>query len=68
VTGTVAGSTTTFQSLTGLLTAGVPFSKTYIITGLTAGTAYWIDLQLEAGTGGTAIVRNLEYTARELQY
>jgi len=68
-TGTVVGNALQkWTALTGLLTNGVPFKKTVIITGLTAGTAYWIDLQLEAITGGTASVKNLDFSAQELQY
>lgn len=67
-TGTTVGINTIFTDLTGILTNGVPFSKEYIITGLTATTAYWFDLQVKAVTGGTASVLNCEFTAQELQY
>ena len=43
-----------------------PFSLSAIVTGLAAGTAYWIDLALTALTGGTANVENLSITAFEL--
>jgi len=66
LTGTTVGINTIFTDLTGLLTNGVPFSKDYIITGLTAGTAYWFDLQFKAVTGGTASVINCQFTAQEL--
>lgn len=66
VTGTTVGINTIFTDLTGLLTNGVPFSKQYIVTSLTAGTAYWFDLQFKAVTGGNASCLNLEFTAQEL--
>lgn len=66
VTGTTVGINTIFTDLSGLLTNGVPFAKNYIITGLTAGTAYWFDLQFKAVTGGSASCLNLEFTAQEL--
>ena len=49
-----------------LVVAGVPFSRTVIVSGLSPGTAYWFDVAMQAGTGGTAYVRNVEYSAREL--
>jgi len=64
--GTTVGSTITWTALTSLLTNGVPFAKDVIITGLSAGTAYWFDIQLQAVTGGTASILNLEVTAQEL--
>lgn len=64
VTGTQVGSLTTMTFLTGVLL--VPFSLTAIVTGLTAGTAYWVDLALKAVTGGTASVTNLSVSVCEL--
>jgi hypothetical protein len=66
VTGTTVGINTIFTDLTGLLTNGAPFCKNVIITGLTPGTAYWIDIQCKAVTGGTASILNLEFSAQEL--
>jgi hypothetical protein len=43
-----------------------PFSITAVITGLTPGTAYWIDLTLAAVTGGTASVANVGVSAIEV--
>jgi hypothetical protein len=64
--GTTVGINIIFTSLLGLVTNGVPFSKTYIVTGLTAGTAYLFDLQIKSITGGISSVMNLEFTAQEL--
>ena len=65
-TGTTVGINTIWTALTGLLLQGVPFSKDVIITGLSAGTAYWFDLQYKAVTGGTASFKNINTTAQEL--
>jgi hypothetical protein len=43
-----------------------PFGLTTVITGLTVGTAYWIDLGLAAITGGTANLNNLEIVVTEI--
>jgi hypothetical protein len=43
----------------------IPFSTAAVITGLTAGTQYWVDLQLLALTGGSATIVNLGFTAHE---
>lgn len=64
LTCTVVGSTLTWTALTGMLT--VPFAKDFVISGLTPGTAYWFDLQMEAITGGTASVTAVEFTAQEI--
>jgi hypothetical protein len=45
----------------------VPFSCSGIITGLTPGTAYWIDAQLKTVTSGTATINNLSLTAFEIK-
>ena len=49
-------------------TAAVPFPFTMqaIVTGLTLGVGYWIDMQLGAVTGGTATPGNVQITALEL--
>lgn len=44
----------------------VPFSLTAIATGLTPLTAYWVDLQVKAVTGGTAIAGSLTCTLHEM--
>lgn len=43
-----------------------PFSITRVITGLTPGTAYWLDLQFAAITGGTFSLGQVNTTAWEL--
>lgn len=43
-----------------------PFSVQCIATGLTVGTAYWIDLGLAAITSGTAAVGDISISAAEL--
>lgn len=63
-TGTVVGSAPRI-----LFAAGgdsVPFSITRRITGLSANTTYWLDLQFEAITGGTFTVNRVTLTAVEL--
>lgn len=62
--GTVYGSQQAFTSLTGCLQA--PFSLSAIVTGLTLGTAYWIDVDLAAVTGGTALLTSVAIDAFEL--
>lgn len=42
------------------------FALAFVVTGLVAGTAYWIDLAVEAVTGGTASVYNVDIVAIEL--
>ena len=43
-----------------------PFTITYIATGLTLASMYWIDCSLMAVTGGTASVSNVSVTATEI--
>lgn len=62
VTGTQFGSQPTFTALTGLLT--VPFSVQAIATGLTPGTAVWVDLALKSSSGNVS-VSNLSLTIEE---
>ena len=61
--GTQVGSNPTMTFLTGVLL--VPFSSQAIVTGLTVGTAYWLDVALAAITGGTASVSKLSLSAHE---
>lgn len=42
------------------------FGASYVVTGLTVGTAYWIDLSLKAVTGGTATIFDVDIVAIEL--
>lgn len=64
VTGTLKGKAQTMTSLVAAQRSG--FCLTSVITGLTVGTAYWIDLSLMAVTGGTANVYGLTITVIEI--
>jgi hypothetical protein len=44
----------------------VPFTLVCYVTGLTVNTAYWLDVAMEAITGGTSSITNLQIFAREL--
>lgn len=64
LTGTQLGASQTFTALVAAQKDG--FSITGIATGLTIGTAYWIDAALNVVTGGTATVTGITVTASEL--
>ncbi len=54
-TGTAVGTLVYFtEPSSGTIT--VPFSTNVVVTGLTVGSTYWIDLQMAAISGGTASV------------
>ncbi len=57
LTGTTIGPLQTYVN--SVATVTVPFSVSGVITGLTLGTAYWIDVGLAAITGGTATITNV---------
>lgn len=64
LTGTAVGGKVQYVAST---TAGKsPFSLTSIITGLTATTAYWLDVGVAAITGGAAAIENVTIAAFEL--
>ncbi|HTA83602.1 MAG TPA: collagen-like protein [Bacteroidia bacterium] len=65
VTGTAVGGTIEYGDVK---TAGnfYPISTNVIITGLTTGTTYWVDLSLIALTGGTASLSNVSISIIEL--
>jgi hypothetical protein len=46
--------------------ADVPFTTNVVLTGLTIGTTYWIDLQLEANNGEQAVVAAISISAMEM--
>src|ERR1700680_2582009 len=48
------------------VTNKIPFSVQAVVTGLTAGTAYWVDVGLAAITGGTASIATVSVSALEL--
>lgn len=64
LTGTAVGSLTKLQVAS--TTNRTPFCVSAIVTGLTLGTAIWMDISLAAITGGTARVRDISITAFEL--
>lgn len=57
-TGTAVGSVKHFVSSTAAGQQGIALM--WVVTGLTAGTAYWFDLQFEAVTGGTATLKDVD--------
>jgi parallel beta-helix repeat protein len=50
----------------GSTSTGSTFSFTQVITGLTAGTAYWFDVALASDAAGTASITNVTYSLAEL--
>lgn len=62
-TGTQRGQSQIFNSVSAAQISG--FTCAFVLTGLTLGTANWIDLSLQAVTGGTATVTNVTITAFE---
>ncbi len=48
------------------VTNKIPFSVQAVVTGLTVGTAYWVDVGLAAITGGTASIATVSVSALEL--
>jgi hypothetical protein len=66
-TGTTIGINTLAQNSAVTLPYGVPFTKSYLITSLTPGTAYWFDVQLLTNNNATtASILNVAFTAQEL--
>jgi hypothetical protein len=63
-TGTIVGQPARYKSTAA--NDFVPFSLTSLITGLTSGTTYWIDLAVKAVGGGTARVMDLDFNAHGL--
>lgn len=64
LTGTAYGSLQADTAVTSSLKH--PFSVTALVTGLTVGTAYWIDIEVAAVTGGTATATSVAVSAFEL--
>ncbi|MDP4288869.1 MAG: hypothetical protein Q8922_13145, partial [Bacteroidota bacterium] len=64
--GTAAGSQVLFTEPGTGTPIPVPFSTNAIVTGLTVGTTYWIDLIVVPGNGGTAKVSQLSISAMEM--
>lgn len=63
-TGTQRGASQTMTSLVAAQRSG--FSISAVVTGLTLGTAYWIDARLAAVTGGTANIFGVTISAVEV--
>jgi hypothetical protein len=63
LTGTAYGS---LQSMTFTGVLKVPFSLTALVTGLTVGTAAWVDVSLAAVTAGTATMTSVACSVTEL--
>lgn len=64
LTGTQSNGQQSMTFLTGVLK--IPFSIQTIVTGLTLGTAVWIDLVLGTVTGGTATMTQVTVSALEI--
>lgn len=66
LTGTTAGPQVSMLLERATASDPFPFSLTAIVTGLTVGTAYWIDIALAAVAAGTGIITNLGISAVEI--
>jgi hypothetical protein len=64
--GASLGSAIRAQNNASMAAAIIPFSISAVITGMTLGTAYWLDLILAAVTSGTATVSAINVTIIEL--
>ena len=64
LTGTTAGGLVKFNENNSSIRA--PFHCNAIVTGLTVGTAYWIDLSLASISGGTSRIRDISISVVEL--
>jgi len=64
LTGTTAGAKV--QALVASTTNRLPFHVQAIVTGLTVGTAIWVDVSLNTITSGTANIKNVSITIFEL--
>lgn len=64
LTGTAVGGLV--NMLVAAANQRLPFSLNAIVTGLTVGTAYWLDIGLAAVTGGTAAAKNISISVVEI--
>ena len=64
--GTSVGGVGIIAAATLAAGKAIPFSLSGVITGLTLGTAYWLDLLVVPTTAGTAQVQTTELSAFEL--
>lgn len=62
-TGTAAGGRLSGQSINA--NSPLPFGMSFVVTGLTVGTAYWFDINILAG-GGTASITTITFSAAEI--
>jgi hypothetical protein len=70
LTGTQVGSTQTYTNPTTIIAAdtNVPFSTQAVVTGLTVGTAYWIDLAAKSvATASSMGLANISISAVEIR-
>lgn len=65
-TGTAASTRKVF--LAGVANQAIPISITAVVTGLTVGTAYWIDMAIAAGNvaGAGAFLQAVDYIVEEI--
>jgi len=61
--GTAVGQPLSFKAST--VAQRAPFTLNAIVTGLTVGTTYWLDIGQEAVTGSTASIENVTVNAAE---
>ena len=67
VTGTTAGGFVNFNNANpGTANIQAPWTLNAIVSGLTVGTAYWVDVDLAAITGGTISIKNVSISIVEL--
>lgn len=64
LTGTVLGSLNKFTA--PVAAVKIPFALCFIVTGLTVGTAYWVDVGLAAVTSGNASIADVDISCTEL--
>ena len=67
LTGTAVGSVLTSVNESTTASTKQPFCCTALISALTLGTAYWLDLSLaQVGGGGTATIADLNFAVAEV--
>jgi hypothetical protein len=65
-TGTTVGTDLITQISGAIVIDGFEFGRTYIIQGLNPGTAYWFDVQMKNGSGFSAKILNVAFSAQEI--
>lgn len=66
LTGTAVGNLVRYVGLAGSTTLEVPFTCNAVVTGLTVGTAIWLDIGLASITSGTAAIKDVSISVIEL--